>query len=215
MAQLAEAEAVVREQEVRSLLGSNFSDEAINVMVSRASSLNDEDYAAWRDEKELMVIEMTQARDLDPKAKERLKQEQMKKEGKEAKAGDNPFAALLAQRRSESGTADPDTMRNNPNEPDLINHPGDGSTDVKSGVTPSAPGLSTPRHKIAGSAGDDLTGQLDNAQAEGDVSLAGSQASDDGESVSPFRVLANVVTDANDSDDSKGQAEKPDFDPVS
>jgi hypothetical protein len=110
--------------------------------------------------------------------------------------------------------ADPDTMRNNPNEPDLINPPGDGSTDVRSGVTPSAPGLSTPRHKIAGSAGDDLAAQLDNVETEGNVSLAGSQASDDGESVNVFRVLANVVTDTKE-DDSEVQVEKPDFDPVS
>jgi hypothetical protein len=209
--QLTEAESVVREQEVRTLLGENFSEEAVDAMVARAADLDDDEYQAWRDEKELMVIEMTQARELDPKQKERLKEEQMKNKNKEAKAEGNPFEALLSQRRSESGMANPDTMRNNPNEPDLINPPRGGS-DVNSGVSPE--GLRTPRHKIAGSAGDDPADALENAQEEGGVSLAGSQASDDGEGVSPFRVLATLVTDANDDKDEEGQ-DRPDFDPVS
>jgi len=212
--QLAEAESVVREQEVRTLFGENFSEEAIEIMVSRAANLDDDAYQAWRDEKELMVIEMTQAAD-----KKEKKLPPFMKKGKEgekdAKAGENPFAALLAQRRADSGMADPDTMRNNPNEPDLIGQTNTGETDVRSGVTPASPGLSTPRHKIAGSAGDDPAQILEDAQAEGGVSLAGSQASDDGEGVNPFRVLANVVTEVDDEEDSEVTAEKPGFDPVS
>lgn len=208
--QLAEAEAVVREQEVRGLLGERFSAEAVAAMVSRASDLDDEAYQSWLDEKELMVIEMTQAAKDEKKLPPFLqKGKDKEKDKKDAKAG-NPFAALLAQRRTESGSASPDTP---PILEDRINHP--GGEGVNSGVTPASPGLSTPRHKIAGSAGDDLAGQLENAQAEGDVSLAGSQASDDGEGgVSPFRVLANVVTE-NAPEDNEEKAEKPDFDPVS
>ena len=207
--QLAEAEAVVREQEIRSLLGDTFSEETVEVMITRAAGLDEESYQAWRDEKELMVIEMVTAKKDDKKLPPFMQKDKDKK--KEVKA-ENPFAALLAQRRADSGQADPDTMRNNPNEPDLIGQTNTGETDVRSGVTPSAPGLGTPRHKIAGSAGDDLAGQLENAQAEGDVSLAGSQASDDGEGVNAFRVLANVVAPVEEVDEK--QAKMPDFDPT-
>lgn len=209
--QLAEAEAVVREQDIRALLGDSFSEEAVEVMVSRAANLNDEDYQAWRDEKELMVIEMTRAADKKTKkmSDEEVQSIKIKKEEK-AKSGENPFTALLEQRRSESGMADPDTMRNNPNEPDLINQ-NTGDVDVRSGVSPE--GLRTPRHKIAGSAGDDPAQLLENAQEEGGVSLAGSQAGDDGEGVNPFRVLANCVTDADE--DEEDSQDRPGFDPVS
>ncbi|MCV0439728.1 MAG: hypothetical protein K5880_13965 [Hydrogenophaga sp.] len=207
--QLAEAEAVVREQEVRSLLGESFSEETVEVMVASASALDEDAYQAWRDEKELMVIEMTQAAD-DKKEKKlppfMKKGKEGKEEKKDAKAG-NPFAALLAQKRADSGMASPDTP---PIEPHLINHP--GGEGVKSGVGPE--GLRTPRHKIAGSAGDDPAQILEDAQEVSGVSLAGSQAGDDGVSVSPFRVLANVVTDADESEDDEASAEKPGFDPV-
>jgi len=211
-AELAKAESIVREQEVRSLFSENFSEEAIEIMVSRASTLDEEAYQVWRDEKELMVIEMTQAAD----KKEKKLPPFMKKGGDKdkdksnEKCDANVFEALLALRRAESGTASPDTP---PYEPHLINpNGGDG---VNSGVTPASPGLSTPRHKIAGSAGDDLANQLENAQADGsDVSLAGSQVGDEGEGVSPFRVLAGLVTDDNETNDT-GSTEKPNFDPIS
>lgn len=206
--QLAEAEAVVREQEVRTLLGENFSEEAVEVMVSRAASLDEEAYQAWRDEKELMVIEMTQAADKkEKKMPPFMKKGDKSKEGDKGCASENPFAALLAQRRADSGMASPDTP---PYEPHLINpNGGDG---VSSGV--GADQLRSPRHKIAGSAGDDPAQILEDAQAEGGVSLAGSQAGDDGVGVSPFRVLANLVTDADESEDGETTTEKPSFDPV-
>lgn len=208
-AQLAEAESVVREQEVRTLFSENFSEEAVEIMVSRASSLSDDDYASWRDEKELMLIEVSAAAKKEKKELPAfMKKGKEKKEEKDAKAGENPFADLLAQRKVESA-ASPDTP---PIEPGIINHP--GGEGVKSGVTPASPGLSTPRHKIAGSAGDDLVDQLENAQADGDnVSLAGSQVDDNGAAISPFRVLASVVTDEAENDN-EGSAEKPSFDPV-
>jgi len=208
--QLAEAEAVVREQEIRSLLGETFSEETVEVMITRAADLDEEAYQAWRDEKELMVIEMVAAakhandKKLPPFMQKKKNGED--KNGKEAKA-ENPFKALLEQRRVESGSASPDTP---PMLSDRINPPGDDG--VKSGVTPASPGLSTPRHKIAGSAGDDLAGQLDNVQADGDVSLAGSQAGDDGEGVNAFRVLASVVAPVEEEDE--GSDSRPDFDPT-
>jgi len=207
--QLAQAEAVVREQEVRSLLGDNFSAETVDVMVSRAASLDDEGYQAWRDEKELMVIEMATAAE-DKKEKKLppfMKKGKEAKEEKEAKAG-NPFEALLAQRRVESGMASPDTP---PYEPHLINPVGgDG---VNSGVTPASPGLSTPRHKIAGSADNDPAQILEDAQEVNGVSLAGSQASDDGVSANPFRTLAEAVTGTEEEEEAP--TEKPGFDPIS
>lgn len=204
--QLAEAESVIREQEVRVLLGDYFSEEAVEVMVARAASLDNDAYEAWRDEKELMVIEMTQAAD-----KKEMPEKMKKKMGKEASdkgcASDNPFLALLAQRRSESGMASPDTPTDMGH---LINHP--GGEGLKSGVGPDQ--LRTPRYKIAGSAGDDPAQLLDNAQAQGGVSLAGSQASDEGEeAVSPFRVLAGLVT-GSDNEVEEAQGNRPDFDPT-
>lgn len=218
-AQLAEAEAVVREQEVRNLLGNVVSEEALETFVSHAATLDEDGYANWRDEKELMLLEIDRAGAADHEDKEQkgmppaLKEKMAKKKGKEEKdAKANLFEALLIQRRSESGTATMDTMRDNPNEPDLINHPGDGTTDVHSGVGPEA--LRTPRHKIAGSAGDNPTEALENAQAEGGVSLAGAQTSDDGAPVNPYRVLAGlVVNEDSDEEDSKSQ-DGPGFDPV-
>lgn len=206
--QLAEAEAVVREQEVRSLLGEHFSEEAVEVMVSRAANLNDDDYQAWRDEKELMVIELAQAKEheKDEKKEKKLPPFMKKDEEKEAKANENPFADLLAQRRAESGMASPDTPTDMGH---LINHP--GGEGVSSGV--GAEQLRTPRHKVAGSAGDDPAEALESAQEEGGVSLAGSQASDEGAGLSPFRVLAGLVTEADESETDETQ-ENPGFDPV-
>jgi hypothetical protein len=229
-AQLAEAEAVVREQDVRALLGSHISEEAVEAFVAHASSLDAESYERWRDEKELMVIEMAVAKkhqEMPEVAKkhqempEALKKKMM--DGKKSKEGEamygmkeskaNVFEALLQKRRSESGMhgATMDTMRDNPNQPTLINHPGNGSTDVNSGVTPDA--VRTPRFKIAGSAGDDPAKMLENAQEEGGVSLAGSQVQDEGEVPSPFRVLASLVIKEEEEVKNVNQ-DGPGFDPV-
>jgi hypothetical protein len=100
-------------------------------------------------------------------------------------------------------------MNNLPNEPKLINQPtGPG---INSGVNSTE--LKTPRHKIAGSAGDDPAKSLENAQAEGGVSLAGAQAGDEGEGTNPFRVLAGLVVDAREEEKKEAQ-ERPGFDPV-
>lgn len=210
-AQLEQAELVVREQEVRTLLDGAVSDEALEAFVSHAATLNDEEYAQWRDEKELMIIEFTSAamygKDKMMMDKEKEKMMKMKKM-EEKKGSASLFETLLAKRRSESGMANPDTMDGNPSKPDLINHP--GGPNLQSGVQPTA--IRTPRHKIAGSAGNDPAQALENVQAEGGVSLAGSQASDDGDGVNPFRVLASLVVDSKE--ETETQTKKSGFDPV-
>jgi hypothetical protein len=224
-AKLAEAEMVVREQDVRSLLGDVMSEEAVETFVAHAATLDAETYSHWRDEKELMVIEMAKAakkamdEETDPNEAEPDADEDdapfkkgKKNMKKDAKAS-NPFAALLAKYRSES-QADADTSKVTNGDP-LINHP--GGEGIKSGVNPGQ--LKTPRHKIAGgAAGNDPLKVLETAKPKNGVSLAGaSQAGGEGESVNPFRVLAGLVTDSTqESEDSetKPEAKKPGFDPV-
>lgn len=220
-AQLAEAEKVVREQDVRSLLSDIMSDEAVETFIEHAATLSTEAYSHWRDEKELMVIEMAKAakKCADDSAEEAASEGEMPfppkkgaKKGKEAKAEKNPFAALLAKYHSES-QADADTSKVTNGDP-LINHPGgDG---VNSGVNPGQ--LRTPRYKIAGgAAGNDPAKALETAKPKRDVSLAGaSQAGSDGEGVNPFRVLAGLVTDSKQENEveTEPKAKKPGFDPV-
>jgi len=224
---LAEAETIVREQDVRSLFGDIMSDEAIDTFVAHASSLDNESYSHWRDEKELMVIEMTKAakKALEDEAAE--EGESAEEEAAEQKAGkkdkedkklkkksksSNPFAALLAKHRAQS-EADPDTMEGSKNEDELINHPtGDG---VNSGVNPGE--LRTPRHKIAGgAAGNDPSKILQNAKSKKGISLAGtSLAGGEGGNANPFRVLAGLVTDSKQENENvESKAKKPGFDPV-
>jgi len=207
--QLAEAEAVVREQEVRSLFGNSMSEDAIETFVSHSSTLGEDEYSRWRDEKELMLLEVSAAKKEMPDFIKKKKGD-MKEDKKEDKGKANVFEALLMKRRSESGSANPDTMNGNPNEPTLINQ-NTGDVQVNSGVNSGQ--LKTPIHKIAGSAGDNPADALENAQEESGVSLAGAQTGDDGEGVNPFRTLANVVTDAHDEKKEEDQ-ERPGFDPV-
>jgi len=203
--QLAEAEAVVREQEVRALLGEAVSEEALETFVAHAATLSEEAYTHWRDEKELMVLEIS-ARAAKKEMPFPLKKGEKMKEGKSAdKSYANVFEALLAKRRSESGMAPHDTPTHMGH---LINHP--GGEGVNSGVTTND--LRTPRHKISGSAGDNPAKSLETAQEEGGVSLAGAQASGDGEGTNPFRVLAGLVVDAKVEE--KEAQERPGFDPV-
>lgn len=203
-AQLAEAEAVVREQDVRALFGETVSPEALEVLVSHAAKLDSDAYIAWRDEKELMILEIARS------AKKEMPEEMIKKAKKGEVPADkgcaNVFQALLEKRRTESGQASPDTPTDMGH---LINHP--GGEGVKSGVSPAA--LKTPRHKIAGSAGDDPAKSLEHAQEESGVSLAGAQAGDEGEGTNPFRVLAGLVVDAGEEEDSEAK-DRPGFDPV-
>jgi hypothetical protein len=225
---LAEAETIVRENEVRALLDGVVSDEVMETFVSHAASLDNEEYSRWRDEKELMVIEMVKAA---KKAKEGSPEEEADESAEEAAAeGDepkgkmakkkaksnatNPFKEWLEKLRSEAGEADPNTMDGANNHEELINPPDGGG--IESGVSPEK--LRTPRHKIAGSAaGNDPLKALKNAKPKSDVSLAGaSQAGDEGATVNPFRVLAELVTEQPKqvSEETDTKAKKPGFDPV-
>lgn len=189
--QLAEAEAVVRDQDIRGLLSDHVSAEALEVFVTSAKDLSEDSYQSWRDEKELMVIEMSSARELSDKQKEAMKKEKDKKDGKK---GGNPFAALLEERRTEAEG--------------LINHP--GGEDLKSGVNSGQ--LKTPRHKIAGSAEGD---ELNSVEAdEKNIDLSGANTGTEGNVVSAFRVLAHAVTETKDVQDEGQGNEKPDFDPI-
>jgi hypothetical protein len=224
-AKLAEAEAVVRQQDVRSLLGDIMSEEAVETFVAHAATLDNEAYSHWRDEKELMVIEIAKAakkgKEGSPEEEASESDEEAMAEGDKMKKGkkkdakaDNPFAALLAKHRAES-EANPDTMLVTNGDP-LINHP--GGPGINSGVNPGQ--LKTPRYKIAGgAAGNDPANALENAKPERSVSLAGAaQAGDEGEGVNPFRVLAGLVASSpkqeSDVTETQPKAKKPGFDPV-
>lgn len=217
---LAEAEAVVREQDVRSLLGDVMSDEAVEAFVSHASKLDNDAYTQWRDEKELMVIEIVKAAKVCIEEEEEEVEAPAGKKGKkmpfppkkEAKAS-NPFQSLLQKYRTES-QADADTTKVTNGDP-LINHP--GGPGINSGVNPGS--LRTPRYKIAGgAAGNDPSKVLETAKPKNGVSLAGAnQAGDESGVSNPFRTLAGLVTDSkqeNDVNETKPKAEKPGFDPV-
>jgi hypothetical protein len=211
-AQLAEAEKVVREADVRELLGNVVSQEALATFVAHASGLDANEYARWRDEKELMVIEMSAKAagkpPFPPKKGDKKAAEECKTE--EAKATQNLFAALLGKRKA--GLASPETMP--AYVPHLINP--NGGANLNSGV--SADQLRTPRHRIAGSAGDANTSLLEHAQAEEGLDLAGASAhaDDEGGSVSKaYRSLASLVTGTGKVvNKKKDPAEKPGFDPV-
>lgn len=214
-AQLAEAEKVVRESDVRELLGNVVSEEALATFVAHAAELNADEYARWRDEKELMVIEMAAkaaGKPPFPPKKGEVKPGEKKKPEDEAscKATQNLFAALLGKRKA--GLASPETMP--PFQPHLINP--QGGENLKSGVSPES--LRTPRHRIAGSAGDANAALLDKAQADASIDLAGASAhaDDEGGSVAnAYRSLASLVTGTGKVvTKKKDPAEKPGFDPV-
>jgi len=216
-AKLAEAELVVREQDVRSLLSDVMSEEAVEAFVAHATKLDNDGYLQWRDMQELMVIEVAKAattytEDEDAPVAKKGKMPFPPKKGKEAKAA-NPFKVLLEKYHSES-TANPDTSVVTNGDP-LINFP--AGTGINSGVNSGQ--LKNPRFKIAGgAAGNDPSKVLETAKPKNGVSLAGaSQAGDDGEAVNPFRVLASLVTDSKqESEDNEIQpkAQKPGFNPI-
>ena len=207
--QLAQAESIVREQEIRSLFEGKLSEETVEQFVSHASALSDDDYSVWRDEKELMILEMSAQAALPPALQKVIDKKKGKKTDEKDDAKANLFRALLEQRRLEAmegyNQDDPSKM------PALINQPtGPG---INSGVPAGV--LRTQRFKIAGSAaGNDLEIDLDLVQADDNVNFAGtSQAGSDGESGSnPFAALASEITGYGKEDGDK--AGKPDFDPT-
>lgn len=210
--QLRAAEQVVREQEVRDLFGESVSEDTLNAFVSHASSLESDEYTMWRDEKELMLIELAKSAKEDKKMM-KGKMPPMKKDETcppgETAASTNPFVELLSKKRAES-VANPDTMNGNPNEPNLINPP--LGTGINSGVNSGT--LRNPRFKVGGSAGKDPSQVLENLQADSGLQLAGaSHAEGEVVGADPFRTLASIVTGAA-VDKSENQDKKPGFDPV-
>jgi hypothetical protein len=202
--QLAEAAKQVRANEVRGLFSEILSEPEVEAFVAHAATLDDEGYAAWRDQQEIVVLAVAAKpaflKDKEEKGKDGKKEEK-KKDAKASDGDENVglFAALLENRRAEAEG--------------LINHP--GGEDLKSGVTTSAPGLKTPRHKIAGAAeGEDAEDVLESAQADDAPNLAG--AADGGDSGEEdvedgFRTLASEVTSVRKAVAKKAKAS---FDPV-
>jgi ribosomal protein L12E/L44/L45/RPP1/RPP2 len=142
-----------------------------------------------------------------PFAKKNDKKDEKKDEKKSE--GFDLFTALLEKRKSESMEADPGTPSA---EPHLINPPGgDG---LKSGVNSGQ--LKTPRHKIAGTAGNDLEDVLDDVQEDdNDVNLAGAaQAGEEDEVAGAFRSLASEITGYGKEESKDSEAQKPNFDPT-
>jgi hypothetical protein len=185
--QLAEASKQVRANEVRTLFSEILSEAEVEAFVVHAATLDDDAYSGWRDQQEIVVLAVAAKPDFLKKKEDDGKDDKKDKK-KDAKASDgddenvNLFAGLLENRRTEAEG--------------LINHP--GKEDLTSGVSTSAPGLKTPRHKIAGAAeGEDISDVLDNVQADANnVNLAGAaDGGDSGEDVEDgFRTLASEVT---------------------
>jgi hypothetical protein len=192
--QLAEAAKTVRTQEVQALFtNAGVDDErVIASFVKKAISMSDEAYEDWTTQTELLLLASAGT-------------ESDTVNTVDGTDGDEPTEqeALLAALKSEGEG--------------LINPPRDKTADVQSGVTPAAPGLKTPRHRIAGSASDaDPASALDNVQADSDVDLAGTSqaASDDDVDIvkEGFRALAREVTQT--AGPTKDASKRPGFDPV-
>lgn len=184
--ELAKAVQIVREQEVRNLFADNVSEEAIELFVSHASALSDEEYETWRDQQELLVIELSKGAKKMEKKKEMDKEEMMKmKMMKMKKGAANAFKDLLEKKKSEgSDLVSVETH--------IINPPTGGHT-IDSKVNPAA--IKTPRHKIAGSTTNDPAEVLDNVEEQDSINFAGaSLVGDEAGEVNPFRVLASEIT---------------------
>jgi hypothetical protein len=184
--ELAKAVQIVREQEVRTLFGENLSAEALDLFVSHASELNDEEYETWRDQQELLVIELSKGAKKMEDKKAMDKEEMMKmKMMKMKKGGPNAFKDLLQKKKSEG--ADMVSV-----ETHIINPPTGGHT-INSGVNPAS--IKTPRHKIAGSTTNDPAEVLENVEEQDSINFAGaSLVGDEGAEANPFRVLASEIT---------------------
>lgn len=198
--ELAQAELEVREHQVRAMFSEILPEDHVDALVEQAKSVAADEFGDWLAQRELLVLDVVQAKekDGDKKLPPFMKKDKEGKEEKDAKASDK-FRALLETRLSAEGE-------------DLINHP--GGADLSSGLSSTSLKSVLLRHKVAGSAaGDDLTEELDNVEPEGnDVNLAGaSQAGDEeGDDVrAAFSALAAVVT-GTDEEEEKPQSEGSD-----
>jgi len=183
-AELAVAAEAAREAQVRALFDGVLPEDHVDALVSKAKSYDDETFADWMAEKELLAIDLVQAAG-KPDFLKKGKDKDKKEDKKDAEAGEG-FRNLLEARMGAEG------------EEMLMNHP--GGADVSSGLSSTSLKSVLLRHKVAGSAaGDDLTDELNNAQPEGnDVNLAGaSQVGDEevDDVRAAFASLASIVTD--------------------
>jgi len=200
----AKAAQQTRANEVHGLLDGLLAESEVDALVAVASELSDDDYEAWSEEKALfsMALQEAHAAKKNPFEKKDEEGKDMKKEKKSDAASDGELT--LVQKAIKARMEG------------LINHP--GKEDLKSGVTPGAPGLSTPRHKIAGSAEADLT-VLEQALAEDGVNPAGASMGEGAEGTDSdpygFRSLAMTLTGNDEEGDEADKGDGPNFDPVS
>lgn len=207
-AELAEAAKIVRANEVKNLFAEVVDTEVLDVLITKATELTDEEYEDWKDEKELILLSVQGAESCPSEMPMKNGKKKVLPKDKEAKA-ENLFKALLEKRRSSGVQTEPN--------PPLINSPvGPG---VNSGVNPGK--LRVLKDKVAGSvAGGNPADALETARATKGINLAGASqsganGSDTGDVASVFKALARKVCGAKENED-EGEAEetRPDFDPV-
>lgn len=198
-----EASKVVREGEIMEVFAGRVDSDELTALVEIGLSKSDADYDEWIAEKKVLASRMPKAESkkgempFPPKGKK----DDKKDEEKDAKASHlDKLAALLGREKAGQVWLQPESLG------------------LSSGVTPGAPGLSTPRHKIAGSA-QDAESILASAQPQDQPNLAaaGSSDSDDSGEQNAFRSLATLVVEGANADSNSDQgdsAEKPSFDPV-
>jgi hypothetical protein len=182
---VAEAAAVLRDQEVTALLKDHFTEEEVKTMVAVAANKNDAEYAEWLAEKELFVERIKGA-----KAPPYVKKDEKKKE--EEKCPAPSMAAAITE---------------------LVKLRKGANADVNSGV--AAGPLKSPRFKIAGSNEEAVEAVLDGAKEEEKVDLAAAKGGEDNEKENGFRSLAAslVGNDSKETNQRPGKA-KAAFDPV-
>jgi hypothetical protein len=220
--EVAKAAQATRASEVRGLFEGLMTETEVEALIATASELGEDEYVSWSQEKALFSLALTQAAKGDDMKGEEDEKMKGKKNpfGKKGKASEDEGLSLVQKAiraRMEGGGGDEYGSRSSTH---LVNHP--GGENMKSGVTPGAPGLSTPRHKIAGSAEADPNGVLAQAIAQGGINPAGANMSDNGvdgqsdDDVFGFRSLAADLTGYGEEDEDQSEADESglNFDPV-
>jgi hypothetical protein len=184
---VAEAAAVLREQEVTALLKDHLTEAEVKAMVAVAAKKNDAEYAEWLSEKELFVERIKGAK-APPFAKKDEKADK-KEDAKDdcSKAGMTAAINELVKLRKGA------------------------NAEVNSGVGSGA--LKNPRFKIAGQ--ESAEEVLEGAKPEEKPELSAAKGGEDGKEENPFRSLAKSLVGAGDTKETKRPAKaKASFDPV-
>jgi len=184
---VAEAAAVLRDQEVTALLKDHLTEEEVKAMVAVASKKNDTDYAEWLVEKELFVERIKGA-----KAPPYAKKDEKTKEA-DKKCDEPSMAAAITE---------------------LVKLRKGANADVNSGVGSGV--LKNPRFKIAGSDEETVETVLDGVKKEEKVDLAAAKGGEDDEKENGFRSLAAslVGNDKSENTNQRPGKAKAAFDPV-